>query len=195
MDEEINALFDLPNKNNSAMDGFAVRHDDLEINKSLRVVGRVGAESVTDYIIKKDEAMRIMTGSGIPKGADSVVPFENTNINTITPTGWVHEQNNNKVTMDSEVVAKEIGIARYQRINDFDWSAGYSYWDETSNFWNKVREVWDEKIKSKKIKVTSNVNGESLFLRLFLLANNYREGDFESIENIELIIEQHSSIE
>ena len=81
LDEEINALFDLPNKNNSAMDGFAVRHDDLEINKSLRVVGRVGAESVTDYIIKKDEAMRIMTGSGIPKGADSVVPFENTNNN------------------------------------------------------------------------------------------------------------------
>ena len=63
------------------MDGFAVRHDDLAINKSLRVVGRVGAESVTDYIIKKDEAMRIMTGSGIPKGADSVIPFENTNNN------------------------------------------------------------------------------------------------------------------
>ena len=107
----------------------------------------------------------------------------------------MHEQNNNKATIDNEVVAKEIGIARYQRINDFDWSAGYSYWDETSNCWTKVREVWDEKIKSKKIKVTSNVNGKSLFLRLFLLANNYRDGDLESIENIELIIEQHSSTE
>ena len=118
-----------------------------------------------------------------------------TNIHTITPSGWVHEQNNNKATIDSKVVAKEIGIARYQRIKDFDWSAGYSYWDETSNFWNKVREVWSQKIKSKKIKVTSNVNGESLFIRLFLLANNYRNGDLESIDDIETIIEQHCSEE
>ena len=118
-----------------------------------------------------------------------------TNIHTITPSGWVHEQNNNKATIDSEVVAKEIGIARYQRIKDFDWSAGYSYWDETSDFWNEVREVWSQKIKSKKIKVSSSVNGESLFIRLFLLANNYRNGDLESIKNIELIIDEHASEE
>tara|TARA_B100000900_G_scaffold394305_1_gene391611 strand:+ start:1122 stop:2192 length:1071 start_codon:yes stop_codon:yes gene_type:complete len=118
-----------------------------------------------------------------------------TNINTITPSGWVHEQNNNKVTIDNKVVAKEIGIARYQRIKDFDWSAGYSYWDETSNFWNKVREVWDQQIKSKKIRVISNINGDSLFLRLFLLANDYRNGDLESIDDIETIIKQHCSEE
>ncbi len=81
LDKEIKALFDLPSKNNSAMDGFAVRHKDLHQNKSLRVVGRVGAEAVTDYYLKKDEAMRIMTGSGIPDGADTVVPFENTDNN------------------------------------------------------------------------------------------------------------------
>ena len=52
LDEEINALFDLPNKNNSAMDGFAVRHEDLEMNKSLRVVGRVGAESIQQHYLK-----------------------------------------------------------------------------------------------------------------------------------------------
>ena len=63
------------------MDGFAVRHEDLEANKSLKVVGRVGAEAITDYVLKKDEALRIMTGSGIPEGADSVVPFEKTNNN------------------------------------------------------------------------------------------------------------------
>ena len=61
------------------------------------------------------------------------------------------------------------------------------------DFWDKVREVWDQKIKSKKIKILSNVNGSSLFLKLFLLANNYRDGDLESIDDIELIIEQHSS--
>ena len=63
------------------MDGFAIRHQDLEINKTLKVVGRVGAESVTDHILQKDEAIRIMTGSGIPKGADTVIQFEKTNNN------------------------------------------------------------------------------------------------------------------
>ena len=81
LEKEIKALFDLPNKNNSAMDGFAARYDDLEPNKVLKVVGRVGAEAITDYVLKKDEALRIMTGSGIPEGADSVVPFEKTNNN------------------------------------------------------------------------------------------------------------------
>jgi len=81
LSKDIKALFDLPSKNNSAMDGFAIRHQDLEINKTLKVVGRVGAESVTDHILQKDEAVRIMTGSGIPKGADTVIQFEKTNNN------------------------------------------------------------------------------------------------------------------
>ena len=81
LSKDIKALFDLPSKNNSAMDGFAIRHQDLEINKTLKVVGRVGAESVTDHILQKDEAIRIMTGSGIPKGADTVIQFEKTNNN------------------------------------------------------------------------------------------------------------------
>ena len=79
--KEIKALFDLPSKNNSAMDGFAVRFEDLEKNKSLKVVGRVGAESITNYVLQKDEAIRIMTGSGIPNGADTVIQFEKTNNN------------------------------------------------------------------------------------------------------------------
>ena len=81
LSKDIKALFDLPSKNNSAMDGFAVRFEDLEKNKSLKVVGRVGAESITNYVLQKDEAIRIMTGSGIPKGADSVIQFEKTNNN------------------------------------------------------------------------------------------------------------------
>ena len=81
LSKDIKALFDLPSKNNSAMDGFAIRHEDLEINKTLKVVGRVGAESVTDHILQKDEAIRIMTGSGIPNGADTVIQFEKTNNN------------------------------------------------------------------------------------------------------------------
>ena len=115
-----------------------------------------------------------------------------TNIHTITPTGWVHEQNNNKVTLDNKVIAKEIGLARYQRVENFNWSAGYSYWDETSKFWKKVREIWSEKIdQSKIVKVTSNIGGNMLFARLFGLADDYRNGKLDKIEKIETIIEEH----
>jgi hypothetical protein len=115
-----------------------------------------------------------------------------TNIHTITPTGWVHEQNNNKVTLHNKVIAKEIGLARYQRVENFNWSAGYSYWDETSEFWKKVREVWSEKIdQSKIVKVTSNIGGNMLFARLFGLADDYRNGKLDKIEKIETIIEEH----
>ena len=115
-----------------------------------------------------------------------------TNIHTITPTGWVHEQNNNKVTLDNKVIAKEIGLARYQRVENFNWSSGYSYWDETSKFWKKVREVWSEKIdQSKIVKVTSDIGGNMLFARLFGLADDYRNGKLDKIEKIETIIEEH----
>ncbi len=115
-----------------------------------------------------------------------------TNIHTITPTGWVHEQNNNKATLDNKVIAKEIGLARYQRIENFDWSEGYTYWDETSDFWKKVREVWSEKIeKSKKIKVNSDVDGNILFARLFGLADDYKNGNLDAIEKIETTIDEH----
>tara|TARA_B100000902_G_scaffold9518_1_gene11802 strand:+ start:242 stop:1366 length:1125 start_codon:yes stop_codon:yes gene_type:complete len=115
-----------------------------------------------------------------------------TNIHTITPNGWVHEQNNNKATLDNQVIAKEIGLARYQRIDNFDWSAGYEYWDETSEFWKKVREVWSKKIeKSKKIKVNSDVDGNILFARLFGLAEDFKNGNLETIEKVEPTIDEH----
>ena len=36
------------------------------------------------------------------------------------------------------VVAKELGIARYERIKEHDWSAGEKYWKETNEFWSVV---------------------------------------------------------
>ena len=91
-----------------------------------------------------------------------------------------------------KVIAKEIGLARYQRIENFDWSAGYTYWDKTSDFWKKVREIWSKEIeKSKKIKVNSNIDGSTLFARLFGLADEYKNGDLETIEKIETIINEH----
>src|SRR4029077_20902863 len=48
-----------------------------------------------------------------------------TNRHTITPTGWIQEEANQKVAIgpDEPVLARELGVNRYERITGFNWSA------------------------------------------------------------------------
>ncbi len=71
---------DVPPFANSAMDGYAVRADDLMGGREalLDVVGEVPAGGVATRTVEPGQAIRIMTGAPLPKGADTVVPFEET---------------------------------------------------------------------------------------------------------------------
>jgi molybdopterin molybdotransferase len=74
---------DLPPLDNSAMDGYAVRRADIagagpESPRELRVIGQVAAGAMPDREVTPGTAVRIMTGAPIPDGADTVVPFEET---------------------------------------------------------------------------------------------------------------------
>lgn len=61
----------------SAMDGYAVRHADVEPGAILRVVGEAAAGHGAGRPLGKGEAMRIFTGAPLPAGADRVVIQEN----------------------------------------------------------------------------------------------------------------------
>ena len=80
--EDIVAPRDNPPWNNSAMDGFAVRWDDIkkehEITKpaELTIVEDVPAGQVATKSVGPGEAIRIMTGAPVPAGADTVVRVE-----------------------------------------------------------------------------------------------------------------------
>ena len=77
--EEIAADRDVPPFRNSAMDGYAVRGDDVtSAPVELRVVGEVAAGGFPDRSVGPGEAMRIMTGAPMPDGADTVVRVEDT---------------------------------------------------------------------------------------------------------------------
>jgi len=69
------APWDIPAADNSAMDGFAFSHADLNDN-SLKVTGFLPAGEVRDVPVPPGEAIRIMTGAPIPPGCDTVVPIE-----------------------------------------------------------------------------------------------------------------------
>ncbi|WAC07480.1 MAG: molybdopterin molybdotransferase MoeA [Thermodesulfobacteriota bacterium] len=81
--EEIIAPFNIPPWNNSAMDGYAVRFDDIK-NASfdkpttLKVIEELPAGFLPKNQVGPMQATHIMTGAPIPPGADSVVRKEDT---------------------------------------------------------------------------------------------------------------------
>lgn len=74
--EPVTSRGQVPAFDNSAMDGFAIRHDDLSAGAVLRVVGDVAAGSTTDPAFGQGQCVRIMTGAPLPSVADTVVPVE-----------------------------------------------------------------------------------------------------------------------
>ena len=82
--EDIVAERDNPPWNNSAMDGFAVRWEDIKqehaIQKpvTLAVIEDVPAGKMPSKTVGAGQAIRIMTGAPIPKGADTVLKVEDT---------------------------------------------------------------------------------------------------------------------
>ena len=60
----------------SAMDGYAIRFDDLP--GPWAVTGEVAAGAAPDRAIGAGEAMRIFTGAMVPTGADTVIVQEDT---------------------------------------------------------------------------------------------------------------------
>lgn len=81
--EPVRARVPIPVFNNSAMDGFAVRFDDVagataSTPVALRVVADLPAGSPLDPHLAPGQAARIMTGSAMPTAADTIVPFEDT---------------------------------------------------------------------------------------------------------------------
>lgn len=80
--QDMSAREDIPIADNSAMDGYAVRAEDListaRQDKPLKVVEVLAAEQTTSTTLGAGQAMKIMTGATIPPGADSVVMVERT---------------------------------------------------------------------------------------------------------------------
>ena len=75
--EDVFADSDLPPFDRAQMDGYAVRSEDVrEVPARLRVVGEAAAGRGWRGMVRKGEAVRIMTGAPLPAGADSVQQVE-----------------------------------------------------------------------------------------------------------------------
>jgi len=85
--EDVRARTAIPPFDNSAMDGYAVRRDDLlqaseTAPVTLPVVADLAAGTAWNPVVAAGTAARIMTGAPVPDGADAVVPIEHTDQGT-----------------------------------------------------------------------------------------------------------------
>jgi len=77
---DVLAPINLPPFDNSAVDGYAVRHADLAAagDTRLRIVDRITAGRAATRALNAGEAIRIFTGAPMPGGADTVFMQEDT---------------------------------------------------------------------------------------------------------------------
>ncbi|HEX7236850.1 MAG TPA: DUF6607 family protein [Gammaproteobacteria bacterium] len=112
--------------------------------------------------------------------------LEGTNRHTLTPTGWVQEEDNLKLVLgeqgqpaaDTPYLAREVGVARYEHVVGFDFSAGDEYWQRTGPFWRDVRAAWDAVYAERdSFEYLEEVDGQEMFVPLFEHAERLAGGE------------------
>lgn len=102
------------------------------------------------------------------------------NRHVITPLGWAHEQDNDKVVLSSDapiLKAREIGVNTYERDSDFPVEVALEYWEGTAAFWAEIRDEWSD-IASETDRFGLTIQGESeaLYMPLLELAGAVADG-------------------
>ena len=88
--EDITAPRDLPVFDNSAMDGYALRAQDVaaagpQTPAVLRLIGNAPAGQVFSGVVAPGQCVRVFTGSPLPSGADAVAMQEDTELDPSRP--------------------------------------------------------------------------------------------------------------
>lgn len=129
---------------------------------------------------------------------DDYHTLEGFNRHTILPTGWIHEQENYKLVLDEKgqpagkapYLAKELAVNRYDLLQNFDFSAGDKYWQETGAFWAEVRKQWAEMFhQEKKFVLKDKVDGNGIFVAFFGYAEEHRGDQYDPEQGAEFIAE------
>lgn len=107
--------------------------------------------------------------------------IEAVNRHVITPTGWVHEQDNTKLVLTGEkpqALVREIGVNTYVRSSDFDVALGDAYWARTGAFWQSVRKDWT-RLEQDFDAFALTIRGEpaELYDKLLALAGKVEKGE------------------
>ncbi len=89
------------------------------------------------------------------------------NRHTLTPDGWVHEQDNQKLTLTEAgepvgVIAHEMGLNSYERISETEVAAATKYWREHEAAWAEIRAAWLPLLERDTLALRRHVGGDRL---------------------------------
>ena len=118
------------------------------------------------------------------------------NRHTLTPDGWVHEQDSYKLVLEgvgqpAEVLVHESGLNVYDRTDDVDFTAGREYWDHTRRYWQDVRAIWADILDEPgRVAVQAKLDDQRLYARLFDLAEQVAEAERYDAESMRLAIRE-----
>ena len=122
---------------------------------------------------------------------------------TITPAGWTQEEDalklvldeNNRPSTSQPYLAREAGLSRYDRLLDYDFSAGDVYWRDTGAFWSRVRHYWDALYKAEsEFSFVKSVDGVPMFMALFGMAGEEFESEADMDEAIAALLAPYVTI-
>lgn len=103
--EDIFSDIDIPSFNKSAMDGYALRKED--INQPLTVVQTVQAGDMPIAELKPTECVKIMTGARLPNNADYVAKIEDTETDPTTGKVYIRKiENKSNIRYQAEDIRK-----------------------------------------------------------------------------------------
>jgi len=95
---------------------------------------------------------------------------------TVMSWGWVMEELNDKLASQNIFIGSEFGIARYQKIRDFNFKPAYQYWDDTGEYWKTVRSEWNNYMQiNKKICMNNYIDNQPSYSHYFKLAEEYKK--------------------
>ena len=109
---------------------------------------------------------------------------------TVMPWGWVMEELNEKIIFPNKYHGSEFGIARYQRISNYDFTPARDYWDDTKEYWSIVRGKWSEILSQNKVCLLKDVEGRPMYMYKFEFAEDYKNNpdNKEANQNVDDIV-------
>jgi|GEM_PF-92119 len=102
------------------------------------------------------------------------------NRHTITPTGWVQEERNDKLDRKSpggpQLLARESGINIYTRVTGYNFQPARDYLLRTQDYWRDVRNQWAALLsREPMVALKDKVDGKPLFETILAQATTLSE--------------------
>ena len=121
--ESIHSPINVPAYTNSAVDGYAVLHNDIPADgkQRLQIIGKAFAGAPFEGTLRTGQAVRIMTGAVIPEGSDCVIMQEQVRLSQDqVEIEGPHKIGENVRRAGEDLAVGEVALAQGKRLQPAD---------------------------------------------------------------------------